>query len=311
MKRRYVLLGAMLGGGLALRRVLSHHLPVDLRGKVVLITGASSGIGAAIAHAFAAQGAQVILAARRAEKLLDVAGELDAYGVRALVIPADITREADRVALVNAALREFGRIDVLVNNAGLLLAGYFWQQAPDQMQALVQTNLYAPIRLTQLVLPCMLERREGHIVNVSSVGGRVSLPPGAAVYVASRAGLIAFSETLRREVLPRGVRVSWVLPTWTRTPMVADFDEAYLRSFGLYFDDPAVPAAAVVDAVRHNRREIVFGGPLVRLGVLAHHLVPGLIDRAIERVVTPQLQDKIIGKVLRPSHEAVKRIANQ
>jgi NADP-dependent 3-hydroxy acid dehydrogenase YdfG len=254
----------------------------SLDDKVVIITGASAGIGRATAHAFAAAGCQVVLVARRAEVLTEVKAELIRYGKPVLAVPTDIVREDGVQALVRTVNQTFGRIDVLVNNAGLSRGGALQQAGPDQIHQMVELNVYAPMRLTQCVLPQMLKQKQGHIVNVSSVAGVVAAP-GQVAYAATRAAVITFSHALRRELDGSGVRVSVVLPGWTRTAMLEKMPESDLRAAGLLnawitLDPPEVPARAMVDAVRYNRYQVMLGGPQFFVGDIMHRISPRLMD---------------------------------
>lgn len=285
MKSRWgAILGVAAGGALVWQRA-SCRRAVPLRGRVAIVTGASSGIGRATAHAFARAGAAVVLAARREERLQAVATELSAYDAPMLVVPTDVSREDDLDALVARALACFGRIDVLVNNAGIAAGGPFETLPPARLEQLFQTNLYGPLRLTQRVLPTMLEQGSGHIVNVSSGTAR-SFWPGLAAYATTRAGLTVFSQTLRRELLGTGVRVSVVMPGWTRTAMFDARYERQLRRYGFRIDPPERPARAILDAVRYNRSTALLGGPLERGGYILDALAPWLLDR-VWRLLMP------------------------
>lgn len=288
MRRRFFLLGMLLGGLYLWQEWRRRQHPVALEGKVVIITGASSGIGREAAHAFAAQGAQVVLAARRADVLEQVQAEIAVYGSPTLVVPTDVTQPDQCEALVAATLETFGRIDVLVNNAGLSYGGWHHELPPQQVRALIEVNFLATVALTRLALPVMLRQQpdasgvSGHIVNVTSMAGRIGAP-GMTAYVATRRGVDAFTAALRREQQGGRVRFSSVHPTWTHTPMAAHIDEAALHRTGTFwavehFDHPDVPALAIVDAVRFNRRVVALGGPQFRQGWLAEMLMPGLVD---------------------------------
>lgn len=266
--QRSWLWATLAGVGLGLWQVAARSRPTDLRGKVVIMTGASAGIGRATARAFAAQGAKLVLVARRAEVLAEVAAELTRdFAVRpdtVLCVPADMTCAADLSRVVETSLCHFGRIDVLVNNAGLSLGGPLDGPPDAAVRQIINVNVYGPIRLTQLVLPVMLKQRRGHIVNVSSMMGLLE-PPGAAIYTATRAAIRGFSRALRREVAGTGVRVSTVFPGWTQTAMTDKLDRRKLRAANLLnplitVDDPARPAQAIVDAVRFQRDEMLMGG---------------------------------------------------
>ena len=268
------LIGALAGAGLGVWQVAARSNPIDLRGQVVIITGASAGIGRAAARAFAAQGAAVVLVARPAEVLAEVAAELTRdfaiHPKARLCIPADVTSAADLPRIIADTLRHFGRIDVLVNNAGLSLGGPLESQPEAAVRQLINVNIYGPIRLTQLALPVMLQQRRGHIVNVSSMMGILE-PPGASVYAASRTALRGFSRALRREVAGTGVRISTVFPGWTDTAMTDKLDRRKLRAANLLnplitIDDVAKPAQAIVHAVRFQRAEVLMGGPQMTIG---------------------------------------------
>jgi len=287
MKREAAALGLALGIGLIWRRARRGR-PASLAGKVVIITGASSGIGQAAAHAFAATGARVALAARRAEPLARTQAALAVYGTPTLAIPTDVSREEDGEALLRAVREAWGRIDVLVNNAGLSYGGWLAEMPPEQVQALVAVDFTGAARLTQRALAVMLAQPpdaggvRGHIVNVTSMAGRIP-EPGMTVYSAARCGLDAFTAAVRREAAGTGVRLSSVYPAWTATPLVAGIDQAGLQRVGVLwplerFDAPEAPARAIVDAVRYNRRVVARGGPQTRLAWLAEWIAPGLVD---------------------------------
>ena len=254
---------------------------ISLAGKVVIITGASSGIGRAAAMAFAEAGACPVLVARRREVLESVQQALPG-GSSSLVIPADITRSEDLQQVVAGTQARFGRIDVLVNNAGLSLGGPLQEMDPQAMHQMLEVNIYAPLRLAQLALPVLLGQGSGQIVNVSSVAGVLN-SPGYTAYAASRAAVIAFSKALRRELVGTGVKVSVVLPGWTRTPMSGRIPEQALRHARLLsplatFDEPEVPARAILDCVRYGRSWVALGGLQYRLGMLAERWAPWLMD---------------------------------
>lgn len=287
MKRAAAALGTAAGLWLVWQRARRKR-PVSLKDKVVIITGASSGIGQATAHAFAAAGARVALAARRAEPLARTQAALAIYGTPTLGIPADISREEDGEALLQAVLAAWGRIDVLVNNAGVSYGGWLVDVPPERVRALVAVDFIGPARLTQRALAIMLRQPpdadgvRGHIVNVTSMAGQVP-EPGMTVYSATRRALDAFTLAVRREVAGTGVRLSSVYPTWTTTPMVTGIDEAGLQRAGVlwpleHFDAPEAPARAIIDAVRYNRRVVARGGPQARLAWLAEWITPELVD---------------------------------
>jgi short-subunit dehydrogenase len=212
---------------------------------VCLVTGASSGIGRATAELLAREGASVIALGRDREALDQVAA---ATGGR--VVQADLSSAGD----VDRAAAEMGSVDVLVNNAGEGWFGAFADMDPDRAEALIRTNLLGPVRLTRAVLPGMLERRRGAIVNVSSIVGHVGVRH-EAVYSATKAGLIAFSESLRQELAGTPVQVSVVSPGVVSTAFFERQGQPYHRRWPRLIA-PDRAAAAVVRAVRTGKPEV-------------------------------------------------------
>jgi NADP-dependent 3-hydroxy acid dehydrogenase YdfG len=180
----------------------------DLSGQVVAVTGASSGIGEAVARLCAGAGAKVSLAARREERITALADEL---GDGAIAIATDVGEEDQARAFVERTHAEFGRLDALINNAGVMLLGPIEDAPTEEWRRMVHVNLFGVLYCTHAALPFMLEQGAGTIVNVSSVAGRVARA-GSGVYNLTKFGVGAFSESLRQEVTGRGVRVVIVEP---------------------------------------------------------------------------------------------------
>lgn len=251
----------------------------DLHGRVVLITGASSGIGEATARAFAPTGARLVLAARRAERLEALAQEIDPSGAEVLVAPTDISREDDIHALVAATLDRFGRIDILFNNAGLGRIGWLEALTADEIRVQFDVNILGMMLLTRAVLPAMQRQRSGHIINMASMAAKIATP-GYTAYAATKFAVAGFSEALRREVAPWGIHVSVIYPGGTRT----EFGEkAHIerrrglrtpRLLRLSADDVA---QAVVNVARRPRRQVILPWPLA-LAVAVNRIAPWLID---------------------------------
>jgi short-subunit dehydrogenase len=183
---------------------------MKIQGSVVLITGASQGIGAALAEVLREKGALLALAARSESRLRETAGAAD------LLLPGDLTREEDRARIVETATRHFGRIDALVNNAGVGLYAPAWRSPDSESRYLFELNLFAPLALTRLVVPGMRQRRSGLVVNVSSIAGQVTLP-WLTLYSAAKAALDAMTAGMRMELRRDGVRFLLVSPGYVRT----------------------------------------------------------------------------------------------
>jgi len=194
----------------------------DLTGKTALVTGATGGIGAAIARALHAQGARVALTGRREAELASLAAEL---GERALVAPADLSDPAAPAALVEAVEAGFGALDILVNNAGLTRDGLALRMGDKDWADVIEVDLTAPFRLARAALRGMMRRRTGRIVSIASIVG-VTGNPGQANYAAAKAGLIGMSKALAQEVASRGVTVNVVAPGFVRTAMTDALNDA-------------------------------------------------------------------------------------
>ena len=189
-----------------------------LEGKVAAITGASSGIGEATALALAAEGAAVALAARREDRVADLASRIEGGGGRALAVAADVTDEEQANSFVAQANEELGGLDVLVNNAGVMLLGPVAGAPTDQWRQMIEVNLLGLLYCTHAALPIMGAAGSGDIVNVSSVAGRTA-SFGSGVYNMTKWGVVGFSEALRQECGRAGVRVTAIEPGWVDTEL--------------------------------------------------------------------------------------------
>lgn len=187
-------------------------MAIELNHKVVLITGASSGFGEDAARLFAKEGCRVVLAARRLDRLQALAAEIQNTGGEALAIPVDVNVPAEIEVMVQTALDLYGHIDILFNNAGYGSLDWFENLKPERdIETIIRVNLVGTILVTHAVLPHMLKRRTGHIINMSSVAGLIAAPL-ITTYSAGKFGVRAFTDALRREVSPFGIKVSGIYP---------------------------------------------------------------------------------------------------
>jgi len=227
----------------------------------VLITGASSGFGEDAGRLFAKEGCKVVLAARRLERLQALAEQIQSSGGEALAIPVDVSESAGINLMVQTVLDLYGKIDILFNNAGFGAMDWFENLAPQrQIETLVRVNLTGAMLVTHAVLPGMLERRSGHIINMSSVAGLIASPL-ITTYSASKYGLRAFTDALRREVAPFGIQVSGIYPGPAETEFGSHLDkhrtrEKINRIIDLRMTSRYV-ARCVVDVARRPRRSLV------------------------------------------------------
>jgi short-subunit dehydrogenase len=231
------------------------------------VTGASSGIGAAIAQRFGREHMRVALAARRADLLKRVGDQVQAAGGEALVVPADMRDAAAIAHLVTMTRQAWGRIDVLVANAGIG-GGNVMRMDDDALLEIVEVNLLGVIRSARAVLPVMLDRREGHIIAVASIAGKIIAP--GSIYGVTKAGVLAFCEGLRRAVAESGISVSAVLRGWIDTPMVKRIRPRWMAP-------PAIVADAAVRLLRRPRGEVIVPG-WYRIPIGLSRWIPGVTD---------------------------------
>ena len=215
-------------------------MTIGIDDKVVVITGASSGLGEATARMLAAQGAKVVLGARRLDRIEALARELGAD--RALALQTDVTDVAQVVRLVDAAVARFGRVDVIVNNAGLMPHSPLERGKVDDWHRTIDVNLKGVLHGIHAVLPHMTARKSGHIINVSSVAGH-KVRPGSAVYAATKAAVLMISEGLRQEVKPYNIRTTVISPGAVATELPLSITESDIKK-GMddFYAEYAIPA---------------------------------------------------------------------
>lgn len=214
----------------------------NIAGKVVVITGASSGLGEASARLLSAEGATVVLGARRADRIQALAGELIAKGGKALALTTDVTDRGQVKQLVDAAVKNFGRIDVIVNNAGLLSQSPLDRLKIGEWDRMIDVNIKGVLYGIAAALPYMQDRKSGHIVNVSSVAGH-KVRPGGAVYAATKHAVRALSEGLRQEVKLYNIRTTVISPGAIATELPNTISEPDVAAgFQKFYEDFAIPA---------------------------------------------------------------------
>ncbi|MCG2634809.1 MAG: SDR family oxidoreductase [Gammaproteobacteria bacterium] len=247
---------------------------MDLSSAGIVLTGASGGIGGPLAEQLAARGGRLLLVGRNRHALEVLEQRLPGHHS---FVEVDLTAPGapDRVAL--AARERLGAVDVLLNLAGGTRFCRFEQASPDTIRDLLEVNLLAPMLLTRAVLPEMVERGGGRILNVGSIFGSIGFAYFAG-YSTSKFGLRGFSEALRRELSGTGVGVTYVAPRAVRTPLNAGAIERMGAAVGMKMDDPVWVAGQIVRALEQDRKEQFLGWP-ERFFVRLNGLFPGLVDR--------------------------------
>jgi NADP-dependent 3-hydroxy acid dehydrogenase YdfG len=261
-------------------------MPHSLKGKVVLITGASSGFGEDSARLFAEQGASVVLAARRIDRMQAEVARIQAAGGDAMATPVDVNNRADIDNMVLSVIESYDRIDILFNNAGFGRVDWFEQlHSGRDIQTQVNVNLTGLMEVTHAVLPIMVKQRSGHIINMSSVAGWIGSPM-YSVYAATKFGVRGFTDALRREVGVHGIQVSGIYPG----PALTEFGQhsgASIVKSG--FKSPAwtyitsvYVARQVLAVARHPRRALIIPW-WFRPIVWADGNFPGIVDWVLEQ----------------------------
>jgi short-subunit dehydrogenase len=264
---------------------MARRQPIELRGSTVLVTGASAGIGLAVARRLARAGANLVLAARRVEPLEEAALSLRSTGVKAIAVPTDVTRLDALEALVDRSIREFGTIDVLVNNAGIEAFCAYEELPPDRIAETISVNLTSALLLTRLVIPHMLTAGRGQVVNMASTAGKFG-PPFGAVYGTTKAGLINFTQALRAEYRDRGISASVICPGFTEQGGIYDRMCEHSGRRSPFFVGSTTAdrvAAAVVRAIEHDKSELIVNWPPLRPITAFAALFPTLGGALIRR----------------------------
>ena len=262
---------------------------MNINGKRVLITGGSSGIGLAIAHALLAKGAKLVITGRRADTLAKAVQELQHIGSPIYSVSADVATPEGRTATIKQAVGLLGRLDILVNNAGGVRAGRLENTPEAELQAMIDVDLVAPILLTRAVLPALRASGEAMIVNVASGIALIGVP-FYATYAATKAGLARFGEALRRELKGEGIHVLTAYPGGTDTPMMKSNRAG--AELGFSREPASAVAAAILEGIEANAFEVIRGGEARSQMIALNRDDPAVID---ERFLSlkPDLEEAV------------------
>lgn len=265
----------------------------DLRGQTVVITGSSRGLGLALAQEFARHGAKIVLCARNERELVRARQQVERLGADVSAVTADVSRPEQAEHLINAARQHFGRVDILVNNAGVMSVGPLESHSLDDFREAMDVIFWGMVQPTLAVLPTMMERGRGKIVNITSVGGRISMPH-MLPYSCAKFATVGFSEGLHAELKKHGIHVLTVVPGLMRTGshLHAEFKGKHEHEYGWFAVGATNPllsvsaehaAKQIVKATRRNRSDLVIGWQ-TRALLQAHGASPGLAAEALALV---------------------------
>ena len=263
---------------------------MDFKDKIVLITGASSGIGKETAIQFAKKGANVILVARRKQKLEQIADDLKKFNISTLICECDVSDKLQVEKMSKLVLEKYGSIDILVNNAGFAIYGSVFDLTTEEIESQMATNYFGMIYCIKNFLPSMIQKKSGHIVNVASVAASFGLP-GIASYCASKFAMLGFSEGLKHELKGTGIGITVVSPIMVRTDF---FDHPSFKKMPKYsplsLSDKTV-AKAILRAANSPRLEIIVPS-VVRGAVWMKNTFPYLINPILGMAFKKQLNSK-------------------
>jgi short-subunit dehydrogenase len=260
----------------------------NLTGARTILTGASSGIGHALALRLAEQGASVALASRSEQRIADLANAIRSRGGNAIVVPTDVTDPIQRARLIDQTLAAFGGLDVLVNNAGVGALGFFEDASEERLRQIMEVNFFGATELTRLTLPHLRGGRDAMIVNVASVLGRRAIP-GSVEYCASKFAMVGWSEGLRAELARHGIHVLLVCPGGVETEFDVHLIERRTKSVGQGRRRMSADRCAqlIVGAMRRRKNEIVITAE-AKLVVWLNCLAPRLLDWGLARYARKQ-----------------------
>ena len=286
-------IAALAGGAFLVKSALSHLFEYDLKNKTVLITGGSRGLGLVMAREFAREGARLALCARDDEELERARRDLDGFGTDVMVFRCDVRNRQEVADMIAAVSNRFGHVDVLVNNAGVIQVGPIEVMTHEDFELAMQAHFWGPLNTILAVLPSMRQRRQGRIVNISSIGGKVSVPH-LVPYSASKFALVGLSKGLRTELMKDGISVTTVCPGLMRTgsPRNADFKGQHRFEYAWFSISDALPlltvsaenaARQIVRACKRGQAELVISIP-AKVAVLFEALFPEAMSRVLATV---------------------------
>lgn len=279
-----------VGAFLVMNAIYSEIMRYDLRGKVVLITGSSRGLGLVLARALAAKGAKLAICSRSADKVELARQELERNGATVIGMAVDLTDEQQVKALVKDVIKHYGRLDVLINNAGIIQVGPAENMTVKDYEEAMQTNFFAPLYAIQAVVPHFKKRGEGRIVNITSIGGIVAVPH-LLPYTASKFAFVGLSEGLYAELKRSNIHVTTVVPNLMRTGSARNVDVkgnheseyAWFKaaaSLPILSEDPEVSAKNIITALEYGKREAIFSLS-GKLASVVRAIAPGWLGMAM------------------------------
>jgi short-subunit dehydrogenase len=293
MKTRWLKLASVLGVMAGARLALRHMRKIDLRGKVALITGGSRGLGLVMARALVDRGARVALCARDADELARAKAELAAIGGEVYTAVCDVTDRDAILELVTAIEDDFGPIELLINNAGIIQVGPLETMTADDFEQALDVNLRGPLHASLAVLPAMRKRKAGRIVNIASIGGKIAMPH-LAPYATSKFALVGLSEAMRAELAPDNIFVTTVCPGLMRTGSTRHaWFKGKARAEYAWFtvgDSLSLTSVSAEDAASQILRAAARGdaeliiSPQAKLAALAHGIAPGWMQELLSVV---------------------------
>jgi NAD(P)-dependent dehydrogenase (short-subunit alcohol dehydrogenase family) len=284
--------GLILGVSLAARQI-RHLRALDLAGRVVLITGGSRGLGLLMAREVGRLGAQIVIAARDEDELLRAQRDLQAHAIQTTILIADVATAAQAQRMISQVIERYGRLDVLINNAGVIMVGPIEHMAVADFEEAMATHFWGPLHSVLAAIPRMRAAGGGRIVNISSIGGKIGVPH-LAPYCASKFALTGVSTALRAELARYGILVTTVCPGLMRTgsPFNAWFKGRHRAEFAWFAIADSLPllsidgrraAAQIVDAMRYGDAESIVSWP-ARLAAAAEGVAPNTLARAMALV---------------------------